>query len=43
MGRGRLKDLDVRELLDRYHAIVTGRPVSEVLSHKTSRNFAARL
>lgn len=43
MGRVRLKDLDVNGLLDRYHAIVTGRPVSEVLSHKKSHSYVARL
>ena len=43
MGRVGLKDLDVRGLLDRNHAIVNGRPVSEVLSGTTSRSYAARL
>jgi hypothetical protein len=43
MGRVRLRDLGVTELLDRYHAIVTGRPVSEVLSRTKSRSYVARL
>jgi hypothetical protein len=43
MGRVWLKDLDVNGLLDRYHAIVTGRPVSEVLSRTKSRSYVARL
>lgn len=43
MGRVRLKDLDVRALLERYHTVVSGRPVSEVLSHKKSPSYVARL
>lgn len=43
MGRVRLKDLDVRGLVDRYHAVVNGRRVSEVLSGKKSRSHGARL
>lgn len=43
MGRVRLRDMNVAELLDRYGAIVTGRPVSEVLSRTRSRSYVARL
>ncbi len=43
MGRVRLKDLSINDLIGRYHATETGRPVSDVLSHKTSRGYVARL